>query len=403
MIHTFYYNFGDYNDPNIYQENKEENKEENRQKNNKREHIVEITIEDIIKKIQVRNQEERNQEERNQEERNQEERNQEERNKEIKESKEKVNINIEINNINDLLSLIEKYPLNDKIEYNINMKSLHKIKEPLIELNNMIGMKNIKENILYQLLYFIQDMHKIGANTNDFMHTVIYGIPGTGKTEVAKIIGKIFANLGILKKGTFKKVTRNDLIAGYLGQTAIKTKAVINESLGGVLFIDEVYSLGNIEKRDSFSKECIDTLCEALSDKKDELMVIIAGYEKEINECFFSYNEGLSSRFTWRFNTDEYNSDELYQIFKKKVDNIGWTLDNEITAKWFDKNKKNFKFQGRDMEILLFKTKIVHSKRVFCRPLEEKTKIIVKDLEKGLELFLKNNEVSKNIMSSIYI
>ena len=104
-----------------------------------------------------------------------------------------------------------------------------------------------------------------------------------------------------------------------------------------------------------------------------------------------------------RFNTDEYNSGELYQIFKKKVDNIGWTLDNEITAKWFDKNKKNFKFQGRDMETLLFKTKIVHSKRVFCRPLEEKTKIIVKDLEKGLELFLKNNEVSKNIMSSIYI
>jgi len=303
MIHNFYYNFGDYNDPNIYQENKQENKPEKKQK----ETIIEITIEDIIKKIQERNQEERNKESKEKE------------NITTDKNKEKVNINIEINNINDLLSLIEKYPLNDKIEYNINMNSLHKIKEPLIELNNMIGMKNIKENILYQLLYFIQDMHKIGTNTNDFMHTVIYGIPGTGKTEVAKIIGKIFANLGILKKGTFKKVTRNDLIAGYLGQTAIKTKAVINESLGGVLFIDEVYSLGNIEKRDSFSKECIDTLCEALSDKKDELMVIIAGYEKEINECFFSYNEGLSSRFTWRFNTDEYNSDELYQIFKKKM------------------------------------------------------------------------------------
>ena len=400
MIHNFYYNFGDYNDPNIYQENTQEKKQEKKQENNKREHIVEITIEDIIKKIQVRNQEEKNQEERNKEIKESTER-KEKDNK--NNDKEKININIEINNINDLLNLIEKYPLDDKIDYNINMNSLHKIKEPLIELNNMIGMKNIKENILYQLLYFIQDMHKIGTNTNDFMHTVIYGIPGTGKTEVAKIIGKIFANLGILKKGTFKKVTRNDLIAGYLGQTAIKTKAVINESLGGVLFIDEVYSLGNIDKRDSFSKECIDTLCEALSDKKDELMVIIAGYEKEINECFFSYNEGLSSRFTWRFNTDEYNSGELYQIFKKKVNNIGWILDNEITAIWFDKNKKNFKFQGRDMEILLFKTKIVHSKRVFCRPLEEKTKIIVKDLEKGLELFLKNNEVSKNIMSSIYI
>ena len=400
MIHNFYYNFGDYNDPNIYQENTQEKKQEKKQEKNKKEHIVEITIEDIIKKIQVRNQEEKNQEERNKEIKESTER-KEKDNK--NNDKEKININIEINNINDLLNLIEKYPLDDKIDYNINMNSLHKIKEPLIELNNMIGMKNIKENILYQLLYFIQDMHKIGTNTNDFMHTVIYGIPGTGKTEVAKIIGKIFANLGILKKGTFKKVTRNDLIAGYLGQTAIKTKAVINESLGGVLFIDEVYSLGNIDKRDSFSKECIDTLCEALSDKKDELMVIIAGYEKEINECFFSYNEGLSSRFTWRFNTDEYNSGELYQIFKKKVNNIGWILDNEITAIWFDKNKKNFKFQGRDMEILLFKTKIVHSKRVFCRPLEEKTKIIVKDLEKGLELFLKNNEVSKNIMSSIYI
>ena len=386
MIHNFYYNFGDYNDPNIYQEDKRENKPENKQK----ETIIEIAIKEII---QIKNQEERNKEIKESTERKDNKNN----------DKEMVIINIEINNINDLLSLIEKYPLNDKIEYNINMNSLHKIKEPLIELNNMIGMKNIKENILYQLLYFIQDMHKIGTNTNDFMHTVIYGIPGTGKTEVAKIIGKIFANLGILKKGTFKKVTRNDLIAGYLGQTAIKTKAVINESLGGVLFIDEVYSLGNTDKKDSFSKECIDTLCEALSDKKDELMVIIAGYEKEINECFFSYNEGLSSRFTWRFNTDEYTSGELYQIFKKKVDNIGWTLDNEITVKWFDKNKKNFKFQGRDMEILLFKTKIVHSKRVFCRPLEEKTKIIVKDLEKGLELFLKNNDVSKNIMSSIYI
>ena len=395
MIHNFYYNFGDYNDPNIYQENKQENKQ--------KETIIEITIDDIIKKIHVRHQEERNQEERNQEEKNKNKDKEDIKKDKNDKNKEKVDINIEINNINDLLSLIEKYPLNDKIEYNINMNSLHKIKEPLIELNNMIGMKNIKENILYQLLYFIQDMHKIGANTNDFMHTVIYGIPGTGKTEVAKIIGKIFANLGILKKGTFKKVTRNDLIAGYLGQTAIKTKAVINESLGGVLFIDEVYSLGNTEKKDSFSKECIDTLCEALSDKKDELMVIIAGYEKEINECFFSYNEGLSSRFTWRFNTDEYNSGEWYQIFKKKVDNIGWVLNNEITAKWFDKNKKNFKFQGRDMEILLFKTKIVHSKRVFCQPVEEKTKIIVKDLEKGLELFLKNNEVSKNIMSSIYI
>ncbi|NBR98478.1 MAG: AAA family ATPase, partial [Betaproteobacteria bacterium] len=113
---------------------------------------------------------------------------------------------------------------------------------------------------------------------------------GTGKTEIAKIIGQIFSKLGILKKGTFRKVTRSDLIAGYLGQTAIKTNDVINDCLGGVLFIDEAYSLGNSEKKDSFSKECIDTLCEALSNHKDNFMVIIAGYENELKECFFNYN-----------------------------------------------------------------------------------------------------------------
>ena len=93
------------------------------------------------------------------------------------------------------------------------------------------------------------------------------------------------------------------------------------------------------------------------------------------------------------------------KIFFKKVSDIGWTIseDSQINVEWFKKNMDYFKFFGRDMETLLAKTKIAHSKRVFCRPLEEKTKIIVKDLEKGLELFLKNNEVSKNIMGSIYI
>ncbi len=158
-----------------------------------------------------------------------------------------------------------------------------------------------------------------GTNTDDFalptkgdfMHTVIYGPPGSGKTEVAKIIGRIFSNLGILNKKIFKKVSRNDLVAGYLGQTAIKTKDMIKASLGGVLFIDEAYSLGNSEKRDSFAKECVDTLCEALSEHKHNWMVIIAGYEKELNDCFFSLNEGLNSRFTWRFKLDAYKPCEL--------------------------------------------------------------------------------------------
>ena len=327
--------------------------------------------------------------------------------------KTKVNIDVEIKDIAGLLKLIKDYPLDETIEYNINMDGLHKIHSSLTDLNNMIGMKELKENVVDQILYFIQDLHK---NSNgDFMHTVIYGPPGTGKTEMAKIIGQIFSKLGILKKGTFRKVTRSDLIAGYLGQTAIKTRDVINDCLGGVLFIDEAYALGNPEKKDSFSKECIDTLCEALSNYKEDLMVIIAGYESELKECFFNYNQGLDSRFTWRFKTDEYKGEELYKIFLKKVSDSKWCIDTEtdtkITSEWFEKNLDYFKFFGRDIETLFAKTKIVHGRRVFCKPVEEKRKLTMKDLEKGFDLYLKNDEVKKrkenesmrNIIKTMYV
>ena len=309
---------------------------------------------------------------------------------------ESINIDVEINNINDILNIINCYPNNPNIKYNINLQILHDIKEPLEELNNMIGMNDLKINIVDQILYFIQELHKNkGTKTNgDFMHTVIYGPPGTGKTEVAQIMGKIYSKIGILSKGSFKKVTRSDLIAGYLGQTALKTRDVIKDALGGVLFIDEAYSLGNSDKRDSFAKECIDTLCESLSDNKENLMVIIAGYEKELKECFFNYNQGLDSRFTWRFKTDEYNAQNLYDIFLKKVKDIGWEIDenSKITMGWFEKNKEYFKFYGRDIETILAKTKIAHSRRIFCTLETEKRKINLKDLDKGFENYLKNND-----------
>lgn len=337
-----------------------------------------------------------------------------ESNKNIDVKKNKVNIVAEINNITDLLVLIDTYPLDKNTEYNINMKALHKIKKPLTELNNMIGMKDLKENIIDQIIFYIQNLHTLKSELkgNDFMHTVIYGPPGTGKTEIAKLIGSIFSKLGILTKGTFKKVTRADLIAGYLGQTALKTRDTINDCLGGVLFIDEAYALGNEEKRDSFSKECIDTLCEALSDHKDNLMVIIAGYETDLNNCFFNYNQGLNSRFTWRFKTDEYSAEDLYKIFLKKVQENDWFIaeNSEIDVKWFEKNKKYFKFYGRDIETLFAKTKITHSRRVFCLEPSVKKYLTIKDLDKGLEIFLKNEdsnekerEKTRNILSSMYV
>jgi hypothetical protein len=366
----------------------------------------------------------------------------------------KIDIDVEIKNIGDLIKLCNDYKLAENIEYNINMKALHRIKNDLIELNNMIGMKYLKENIVDQLLYYLQNLHlpvfsdSKSVKSGDFLHTVIYGSPGTGKTEVAKIIGRIYSNIGVIKsKNTassassptststsprtlssiisekkkassslsptrpkFKKVTRADLIAGYLGQTALKTKDVIKDSLGGVLFIDEAYALGNTEKRDSFAKECIDTLCEALSDNKDNLMVIIAGYEKDLKECFFSYNDGLDSRFTWRFKIDDYTSEDLRDIFIKKVNDFGWSISEEIKMEWFEKNMKYFKFYGRDMETLFSKTKIAHSRRVFCKPENTKTKITMKDVENGFELFIRNDEVKQRanedgikIMQNMYL
>jgi SpoVK/Ycf46/Vps4 family AAA+-type ATPase len=234
----------------------------------------------------------------------------------------------------------------------------------------------------------------VGAG--DYMHTVLYGPPGTGKTEVAKILGNIFCNLGILTSNTFKKVTRSDLVAGYLGQTAIKTREVIESAIGGVLFIDEAYALGNTEKRDSFSKECIDTLCEALSDHKHELMVIIAGYEKELNDCFFSYNEGLSSRFTWRYKIENYDSSELRKIFEKIVKDNGWTFKfdrDAVKDEWFKSRQQYFKYFGRDIEVFFTKTKIAHARRVFYLPVKDRRSLIMDDLDAGFELFTANDEI----------
>lgn len=306
--------------------------------------------------------------------------------------KEYIEIKVEINSIEDILKIIEEHPYKLGCEYNINLKALHDIKEPMEELNAMIGMKSLKENIVDQILFYIQNLH---TGSNDFMHTCIYGPPGTGKTEIAKIMGKVFSNLGVLKNKSFQKVTRSDLIAGYLGQTAIKTQDVVKKALGGVLFIDEAYALGNPEKRDSFAKECIDTLCEALSDHKDELMVIIAGYEKDLKHCFFAFNQGLDSRFTWRFKTDDYNNDELRKIFHKKVRDIGWKMEDENVPSldWFKKNKEYFKYYGRDMETLLSKVKIAHSRRVFCLDDDVKRILTQKDIDLGFEKFLENDEV----------
>ena len=314
-----------------------------------------------------------------------------------------VTINKKIKNLQDLIDIMNEYPLKNNIKYNINLKTLNKIKPDLIKLNNMIGLNDIKNNIIKQILYYLQGLYNFSEDHRDFMHTVLSGPPGSGKTEVAKIIGNIFCRMGILKENKFRKVTRSDFIAGYLGQTALKTKHLIEESLNGVLFIDEAYALGNPEKRDSFAKEALDTLCESLSNHKDKLMVIIAGYEEELNKCFFSYNEGLESRFIWRYKTLEYSSEELKLIFEKKVREIGWFIDidsNKLT-KWFEENKKRFENGGRSIETLVTKTKISHSLRIFGQDLNFQKQINLEDLDNGLESINKS-ENNNDIISLLY-
>lgn len=311
-------------------------------------------------------------------------------------------IDVSLNKLSDLLVLLREYNYEDDTEYNIDLRRLHKVKDELEQLNSMIGMETVKTAVLQQMIYFLQDLHIDINGGSDYKHTIIIGPPGTGKTEMAKIIGKMYSKIGILKKNVFKKVTRNDLVAGYLGQTALKTRKVIDECLGGVLFIDEAYSLGD----DSFSKECIDTLCEAMSDHKDDIMVIIAGYENELNETFFRMNNGLVSRFIWRFKVSSYSPKELMLIFNKTAKDQGWS-NSDLKEVWFSKNKDHFLNYGRDMENLFSYVKIAHAQRIYGKDKSLRKCITIEDLEKGFSVFRENknkrNEFANILESGLYV
>lgn len=337
--------------------------------------------------------------------------------KELKEKEEKAaieffnrdydtTIELEINKLDDLIFLGTLYHPGDTKKYNINLKAMNDLMPPLQELNNMIGMQNIKQSILDLIIFHTQDLQNKNQN---MLHTVIEGPPGCGKTECSKILGKIFLKMGIIKSDFFYSVKRSDLIGKYLGSTAIKTQEVINKvkEKGGILFIDEAYSLGNDQQGDHFSQECIDTLNQNLSeiDGKSTFICIIAGYSDALQSSFFAYNKGLERRFPFRFTIEPYKPEDLRLIYLKMIEKDGWKVesDREIDIGLFKQNKEIFKNNGGDMETLYHFTKIVHARRVFFLPKECKKIINKKDLVNAIEMFSKNKTNKTGTYNNLYI
>jgi hypothetical protein len=349
-----------------------------------------------------------------------------------------VKLTSKLDNLDDLINLAKQY--NPTKDYNINLKKLHKLLPTLEKLNGVIGMKTVKESIVGQIIFFLNEFDH---QNQDMLHTIIQGSPGVGKTTLGKIIGELYFYMDILKPVEkkvkpppakkvrliniqdllnmdmddymenridkccdkeeekkedkkedpfkFKIVKRADLVAEYLGQSTIKTQKLIDSCEGGVMFIDEAYSLGNPEKRDSFAKEVIDCINQNLSEEKSNLLCIIAGYKDALDKCFFSYNEGLRRRFPFVYTIEKYTAEELCLIYKKMIKDLGWSAES-VPEKFFKDNYKCFTNSGGDIETLFFMTKINHGKRTLFLP-DERKKINIEDLENAFKVFKINKEL----------
>jgi DNA polymerase III delta prime subunit/DNA-directed RNA polymerase subunit RPC12/RpoP len=305
----------------------------------------------------------------------------------------------DVKSIRDLIRIGREYKTNPKrVQTNLDMDKLVRLIEPLETLQNMVGLEDIKDSIFKQVVFHLQDLDN---GNKDMHHTVIKGPPGVGKTQISHIIAKIYKGLGFLKKDTVVSVKRDDLIAGYLGQTAMKAKKKYEEALGGVLLIDEAYALGDGSDKDIYSKEAIDLLTSYLSEHGHEFICIIAGYKEALEKRFFSVNEGLARRFNIHYDIKPYSGDDICQIFQKLVADGGWQLDASANnPEFFVANIDAFPHFGGDMLNLFAYTKKAHSTRLLSIRTKEqlmntKKKINMADLEAGFEQYKSGNGYAK--------
>ena len=206
------------------------------------------------------------------------------------------------------------------------------IESALNELNKLIGMTTVKAKVkeISNWIMFSKMRQEQGLKTENLSyHMVFSGNPGTGKTTVARIIAQIYKALGVLKKGHLVEVGRSDLVAEYVGQTAVKTMKQIKAAENGVLFVDEAYALTRSGSND-FGIEAIDTLVKAMEDKRDKLVVILAGYPKEMDR-FIQSNPGLYSRFKYHIEFPDYTSQELMQILRAMLHEKQYRMDEQAS------------------------------------------------------------------------
>ena len=241
--------------------------------------------------------------------------------------------------LNDLIGLAECYHCVEQTKYrSLCLKKLSDLKLDLIKLENMIGLKDIKQRIVSNIIKFLL---KIKSDNNlESLHTIIGGPPGVGKSTFVHILASIYLKLGLLTRGHVVNAKATDLIGKYVGHTAAMTQDKIDEAYGGILLIDEFYTLG-ANYKNSFSKECIDTLNRNMTENKNWIL-FGAGYINQIVSDILDKNEGIKSRFKYFYVINPYSSMELKEIFKRHIKDINyvkWKIDipEEDLDKFFEK------------------------------------------------------------------